>query len=121
MKRISFPLLVGGLMTSILIIMGCTAAGDGALTSQRLTTGQGAGQTLSRDFGSVEPQLEPFDKALEESKKQFEVRLAQENEPQLEPFDRAFEDSKEQFDLKLAQEKERMEGAFTVAKEKVKK
>ena len=147
MKRISFPLLVGGLMTSILIITGCTAAGDGALTSQRLTTVQGAGQTLSRDLGSSEPQLEPFDKALEESKKQFEVRvaqerepqlepfdkaleeskkqfevrLAQEKEPQLEPFDRAFEDSKKQFALKLAQEKERMEGTFTVAKEKVKK
>jgi len=103
MKRISFPLLVGGLMTSILIITGCTTAGDGALTSQRLTTGQGAGQTLSRDFGSVQPQLEPFDKALEESKKQYEVRLAQEKEPQLEPFDRALEDSKKQFDLKLAQ------------------
>ena len=41
--------------------------------------------------------------------------------PQLEPFDRAFEDSKKQFDLKLAQEKERMEGTFAVAKEKVKK
>jgi hypothetical protein len=121
MKRISFPLLVGGLMTSILIITGCTAAGDGALTSQRLTTGQGADQTLSRDLGGFEPQLEPFDKALEESKRQVEVRVAQEKEPQLEPFDRAFEDSKKQFDLKLAQEKERMEGTFTVAKEKVKK
>lgn len=95
MKRISFPLLVGGLMTTIFIITGCTTAGDGALTSQRITTGQGAGQTLSRDLGS--------------------------SEPQLEPFDRAFEDSKKQFDLKLAQEKERMEGTFTVAKEKVKK
>jgi hypothetical protein len=121
MKRISFPLLVGGLMTTIFIITGCTTAGDGALTSQRITTGQGAGQTLSRDLGSSEPQLEPFDRALEESKRQFEVRVAQEKEPQLEPFDRAFEDSKKQFDLKLAQEKERMEGAFTVAKEKVKK
>jgi hypothetical protein len=95
MKRISFPLLVRGLMTTIFIITGCTAAGDGALTSQRITTGQGAGQTLSRDLES--------------------------SEPQLEPFDRAFEDSKKQFDLKLAQEKERMEGTFTVAKEKVKK
>lgn len=95
MKRISFPLLVGGLMTTIFIITGCTAAGDGALTSQRITTGQGAGQTLSRDLGSSEPQLEPFDRALEDSKKQF--------------------------DFKLAQEKERMEGTFTVAKEKVKK
>jgi hypothetical protein len=95
MKRISFPLLVGGLMTTIFIITGCTTAGDGALTSQRITTGQGAGQTLSRDLGS--------------------------SEPQLESFDRAFEDSKKQFDLKLAQEKERMEGTFTVAKEKVKK
>jgi hypothetical protein len=95
MKRISFPLLVGGLMTTVFIITGCTTAGDGALTSQRITTGQGAGQTLSRDLGS--------------------------SEPQLEPFDRAFEDSKKQFDLKLAQEKERMEGTFTVAKEKVKK
>jgi hypothetical protein len=121
MKRISFPLLVGGLMTTIFIITGCTTAGDGALTSQRITTGQGAGQTLSRDLGSSEPQLEPFDRALEESKRQFEVRVAQEKEPQLEPFDRAFEDSKKQFDLRLAQEKERMEGTFTVAKEKVKK
>jgi hypothetical protein len=122
MKRISFALLVGGLMTSILIITGCTTAGDGALTSQRITTGQGAGQTfLSRDLGSSEPQLESFDRALEESKRQFEVRAAQEKEPQLESFDRAFEDSKKQFDLKLAQEKERMEGTFTVAKEKVKK
>jgi hypothetical protein len=121
MKRISFPLLVGGLMTTIFIITGCTTAGDGALTSQRITTGQGAGQTLSRDLGSSEPQLEPFDRALEESKRQFEVRVEQEKEPQLEPFDRAFEDSKKQFDLRLAQEKERMEGTFTVAKEKVKK
>jgi len=121
MKRISFPLLVRGLMTTIFIITGCTAAGDGALTSQRITTGQGAGQTLSRDLESSEPQLEPFDRALEESKRQFEVRVAQEKEPQLEPFDRAFEDSKKQFDLKLAQEKERMEGTFAVAKEKVKK
>jgi hypothetical protein len=82
-------------MTTIFIITGCTTAGDGVLTSQRITTGQGAGQTLSRDLGS--------------------------SEPQLESFDRAFEDSKKQFDLKLAQEKERMEGTFTVAKEKVKK
>lgn len=121
MKRISFPLLVGGLMTTIFIITGCTTAGDGALTSQRITTGQGAGQTLSRDLGNSEPQLESFDSALEESKRQIEVRVAQEKEPQLESFDRAFEDSKKQFDLKLAQEKERMEGTFTVAKEKVKK
>jgi hypothetical protein len=95
MKRMSFPLLVGGLMTTIFIITGCTTAGDRALTSQRITTGQGAGQSLSRDLGSSEPQLEPFDRALEDSKKQF--------------------------DLRLAQEKERMEGTFTVAKEKVKK
>jgi len=94
MKRISFPLLVGGLITSIFIIKGCTTAGDGALTSQRLTTGPGAGQTLSSDFGSVEPQLEPFDRALEESKKQAQVRLAQ--------------------------DEERMDRVFTLAKENVK-
>ena len=80
MKRIIFPLLVGGLMTSMLIMTGCTTAGDGALTSQRLMTGQGAGQTLSSGFGSVEPQLEPFDKALEESRKQIDLKLAQAKE-----------------------------------------
>ena len=143
MKRISFPLLVGVLMTSI-FITGCSTARDSALTSQQLTTGRGADQTLSSDFGSVEPQLEPFDRALEESRKQFEMRLAQESEPQLEPFDRAleesrkqfearlaqesepqlepfdraFEESKKEFDLKLAQEKEKIEGAFTLAKER---
>jgi hypothetical protein len=109
MKRISFPLLVGGLMTTIFIITGCTTAGDGALTSQRITTGQGAGQTLSRDFGEM---------TGAESEK---VRQEGSFEPQLEPFDKALEESKKQFEVRLAQEKERMEGTFTVAKEKVKK
>ena len=116
MKRINFPLLVAGLMTAIFIITGCTTDRDGVLTSQRLTAGRGAGQSLSSDFGSAEPQLEPFDKALEESKKQVEVRLAQEQEPQLEPFDKALEDSKKQFNLKLAEEKERTERVLSLAK-----
>jgi iron uptake system EfeUOB component EfeO/EfeM len=142
MKRTRFPLLVGALMATIFVITGCTADGNGALTNQRLTTGQRAGQALSSDLGSAEPQLEPFDKAVEESKKQFEARLAQEKEPQLEPFDKALEESRKQiearlaqeeepqlepfdraleasrkqFDLKVAQEKERTESVFSLAK-----
>jgi hypothetical protein len=40
-------------MTGMLIMTGCTTAGDGALTSQRLMTGQGAGQTLSSGLGII--------------------------------------------------------------------
>lgn len=100
MKRTDFLLLLAGvLMTSIFVITGCTANRDGFLTAEQLLTGQQADQV----FGSAEPQLEPFDKALEESKEQVEARLAQEKRLQLEPFDRAVEESREQ--LKLAKEK----------------
>jgi hypothetical protein len=116
MKRINFLLLVVGLMGSIFVITGCTANRDGFLTSEQLLTGQEAGQTLSSGSGSAEPQLEPFDKALEESKKQVEVRLAQAKEPQLEPFDKALEESTKQSNLKLAQEKEWTERVYSLAK-----
>jgi len=147
MKRINFLLLAVGLMASIFVITGCTTNRDGFLTSEQLLTGQEAGQTLSSGFGSAEPQLEAFDKALEESRKQVEVRLAQEQEPQLEAFDKALEESKKQInvrlvqeqepqleafdkaleeskkqvEVRLAQDEERMDWAFTLAKEKVKK
>jgi hypothetical protein len=121
MKRINFLLLVVGLMGSIFVITGCTANRDGFLTSEQLLTGQEAGQTLSSGFGSAEPQLEPFDKALEESKKQINVRLVQEQEPQLEACDKALEESKKQVEVRLAQDEERMDWAFTLAKEKVNK
>ena len=80
MKRTRFPLLVGALMATIFVITGCSTGGDGFLTSEQLLTGQGADQTLSRDFGSAEPQLEPFDRALEDSRKEFDLKVAQEKE-----------------------------------------
>ena len=80
MKKINFLLLVAGLMTSIFVITGCSTGGDGFLTSEQLLTGQGADQTLSRDFGSAGPQLEPFDRALEDSRKEFDLKVAQEKE-----------------------------------------
>ena len=80
MKKINFLLLVAGLMASIFVLTGCTTGGDGFLTSEQLLTGQGADQTLSRDFGSAEPQLEPFDRALEDSRKAFDLKVAQEKE-----------------------------------------
>ena len=80
MKKINFLLLIAGLMASIFVLTGCTTGGDGFLTSEQLLTGQEADQTFSRDFASGEPQLEPFDKALEDSKKAFDLKLAQEEE-----------------------------------------
>ena len=68
----------------------------------------------------LEPQLEPFDQALEESRQEFDLKLAQEKEPQLEPFDRALEESKKQFDLRLAEEKERVDRISSLAREKAK-
>ena len=134
MKRSGILLLVGGLMTGVFSITAYTTAGAGALTSQLPTISQGGGfenQPLLGDFremtGSesekvrheerIEPQLEPFDKACEESIKEFYLRLAQEKEPQLEPFDKACEESIKEFYLRLAQEKEPQLEPFDKARE----
>jgi len=94
MKRLGFLLLVGGLMTGVFSITAYTTAGTGALTSKLPTISQGGGfenQALLGDSREVtgpesekvrheeriEPQLEPFDKASEESIKEFHLRLAQ--------------------------------------------
>jgi hypothetical protein len=123
MKRSGILLLVGGLMTGVFSITAYTTAGAGALTSQLPTISQGGGfanQPLLGDFremtGSesenvrheerIDPQLEPFDKACEESIREFYLRLAQEKEPQLEPFDKACEESIRESYLRLTQEKE---------------
>jgi len=79
MKRTRFTLLVGGLMVTIFFITGCTIGGDGFLTSEQLLTGQGADQTLSRDFGRAEPQLAPqllpFDKEKLAQEKEWTERV----------------------------------------------
>jgi len=80
MKRTRFTLLVGGLMATIFVITGCTTNRDGFLTSEQLLTGQEMDQALSSDFGSAEPQLERFDRALEDSREQSDLKLAQEQE-----------------------------------------
>jgi len=115
MKRTNFLLLVAGLMASIFVMTGCTANRDGFLTTEQLLTGEGPDPAISNNVRSAEPQLEPFDRALEESRKQVEVKLAQEKEPQLEPFDKALEDSREQCALMLA-EKEWTERVYSLAK-----
>jgi len=134
MKRSGILLLVGGLMTGVFSITAYTTAGAGALTSQLPTISQGGGfenQPLLGDFREmtssesekvrheerIEPQLEPFDKACEESIKEFYLRLAQEKEPQLEPFDKACEESIKEFYLRLAQEKEPQLEPFDKARE----
>lgn len=138
MKGLGVLLLVGGFITGVFFITECATAGGGVLASQLLATRQGGGltnQTLFGDFEEVkstkperlrheeekEPQLELFDKACEESIKEFYLRLAREKELQLEPFDKAFEESRKGYELRLAQEKEKIDKKFTLAKEKVKK
>jgi len=121
MKRLGFLLLlVGGLMTGIFSITACATTGGGSSTSQQLGISEEGGfenQALLGDSREVtgpesekmrheeriEPQLEPFDKACEESVREFYLRLAQEKEPQLEPFDKACEESIREFYLRLAQ------------------
>ena len=133
MKRYGILLLVGGLMTVVFSITAYAAAGGGSSTGQLLTTSQEGGfqnQSLLGDFKEmrasesekagheerIEPQLEPFDKACEESVKEFYLRLAQEKEPQLEPFDKACEESVKEFYLRLAQERGRIDREFTLVK-----
>jgi hypothetical protein len=107
MKRLGILLLVGGLMTGVFSIMGCTTAGGGASTSQLLTTSQEGGsgnQALLGDFREV---------TGPESEK---VRHQERIELQLEPFDKAFEESIKEFHLKLVQERQRVDWEFTLAK-----
>lgn len=132
MKRSGILLLVGGFMTGIFSITACTAAAGGASANQRLVISQeasvenqalpvdlkemtGTGYENAKHQEAIEPQLEPFDKACEESIEEFYLRLAREQEPQLEPFDKASEESLREFYLRLARER-RIDREVTFAK-----
>ena len=77
MKRTNFLLLVAGLMASIFVMTGCTANRDGFLTTEQLLTGEGPDPAISNNVRSAEPQLEPFDRALEDSREQCAMMLAE--------------------------------------------
>ena len=133
MKRSGILLLVGGLITGFLSITAYAAAGGGSLTSQLLTIRQEGGFENQPSWSGfrgtrgpnpekmryeerIEPQLEAFDKACEESVKEYYLRLAQEKEPQLEEFDKACEESVKEFYLRLARERGRIDSEFTLVK-----
>ena len=69
MKKLGILLLVGGLTIGVFIITGSTSAGGVASASRS-----------ARQEGRIEPQLEPFDKACEESIAEFYVKLTQERQ-----------------------------------------
>ncbi len=133
MKRLRILLLVGGVMTAVFSITAFTGARGGSSTTQPLVISQEGGSQKEASLGDfrevtglksekvrheegIEPQLEPFDKANEESVNEFYLRLAQEKEPQLESFDKACEESVKEFYLRLAQGMGKIDSEFTLAK-----
>lgn len=112
MKGLGVLLLVGGFITGVFFITECATAGGGVLASQLLATIQGGGSMNQTLFGDLEEV---------KSTKPERLRHEEEKEPRLEPFDKACEESIKEFYLRLAQEKEKIDKKFTLAKEKVKK
>jgi len=107
MKRSGILLWVGGLITGLFSITAYTAAGEGSLTTQLLTINQEGGfenQPLWRGFRET--------RGPESEKVRHEERI----EPQLEPFDKACEESVKEFYLRFAQERGRIDSEFTLVK-----